>query len=767
METYLGKQLGDYRLIRLLASGGFALVYLGEHIRHGKQVAIKVLHTYFNNQRLTQGFHNEARVIVNLRHPNIVQVLEFGTEKKRREANGTLYIVMDYAPGGTLAVRHPRGTQVPLSITIGYVNQMALALQYLHDLSFVHRDVKPSNMLVGRNGELLLGDLGIALTAASMLSETAQEMVGRPNYMAPEWWEGTVVQASDQYALGAVIYEWLTGVPPFQDITQEVMTHYLYVPPRPLRDRIPAIPEAVAQVVMKALAKNSPDRFPSVQDFALALEQASASLANQPPQTENTQSSPLQTRVFSASLLPSTFLKKDFFISYNKANSEWAWWVAAHLQQAGYTVLLPPVDFRDGFIFKKEMEKALTKADQMIAILSSQYLKALRSRKGGLSYFKQVMRNEHKPLLTLCIDAHESIADVFSGMEYLDLTRESDANARKMLLAYLCGDGIDGLPPLPLPPGHPFTAVSISSFTISSITTTADEVIQQARSSFTRNDWLDVASKVDLLIQRHPDRVTVEIYRMHGLAYIELNNQPRAYESLRTALTLAKDHERPMLLEDCVKVLKTLGRWREILECAKEALQQAPENSFWLKTHYQAFTELERSQPVTMPRTRSMQTTSSPILPNGIEVFFSYSHKDKVLIQELDTHLGLLKRQESIRRWYDGEIAPGDEWEQEINTHLHAANVILLLISPDFISSDYCYKEEMTYAMERYEAGTAWVIPIILRPTHWERSPFGKLQALPAGGLAITSWPNRDEAFLNVIKGIQKVIDELSIKMQN
>jgi tetratricopeptide (TPR) repeat protein len=146
-----------------------------------------------------------------------------------------------------------------------------------------------------------------------------------------------------------------------------------------------------------------------------------------------------------------------------------------------------------------------------------------------------------------------------------------------------------------------------------------------------------------------------------------------------------------------------------------------------------------------------------------MEVFFSYSHADEKLRKELEKHLGLLKQQRDITTWYDRDIGVGAEWEQEISEHLNTARIILLLISPDFMSSDYCYSKEMKRAVERHESGEACVIPIILRPCDWQKAPFGKLQALPKDAKPVTSWSSQDAAFLDVVKGIREAIERLRL----
>ena len=139
-------------------------------------------------------------------------------------------------------------------------------------------------------------------------------------------------------------------------------------------------------------------------------------------------------------------------------------------------------------------------------------------------------------------------------------------------------------------------------------------------------------------------------------------------------------------------------------------------------------------------------------------VFFSYSHVDEVLRDELEKHLSTLKRQGLIDTWHDRRILAGDEFDNEISEHLERANLILLLISADFISSKYCYDIEMKRALERHEAGEARIIPVILRACDWQGMPFGKLMATPQDGLAVSSWSNIDEAFLDIVRSIKKAI---------
>src|SRR6266487_317278 len=275
MTNRIGQQLGNYRIVRPIGQGGFADVYLGEHIYLQTQVAIKLLQMRLLKED-TEEFLKEARTIAHLVHPHIVRVLDFGIE------GGTPFLVMDYAPNGTLRQRHPKSTALPLITIISYVKQIADALQYAHDAKLIHRDVKPENMLLGRSHEVLLSDFGIALVAQSSRYQSTQEVIGTVAYMAPEQIQGKPRPASDQYSLGIIVYEWLSGDRPFHGSFTELCTQHMFAPPPLLRDKLPLLPPVVEQVVMTALEKDPYKRFASMRAFAIALEQA-CQRASSPP----------------------------------------------------------------------------------------------------------------------------------------------------------------------------------------------------------------------------------------------------------------------------------------------------------------------------------------------------------------------------------------------------------------------------------------------------------------------------------------------------
>jgi len=266
-----GQRLGNYTLVQLLGRGGFADVYLAEHVYLKTQVAVKVLQTRLSTTEDMDSFLREAQLIARLSHPHIIRVLDFGLD------DDIPFLVMDYAPGGTLRQYHLRGRPLPLALVISYIKQLADALQYAHEEKVIHRDLKPENMLFGKRHEVLLSDFGIALIAQSSRYQGTQEVAGTVAYMAPEQIQGKPRTASDQYALGIIAYEWISGDRPFHGSFTEICTQHLFVPAPPLREKVPTLLPSVEYVITLALAKDPKQRFATVQAFAHALELAAQS----------------------------------------------------------------------------------------------------------------------------------------------------------------------------------------------------------------------------------------------------------------------------------------------------------------------------------------------------------------------------------------------------------------------------------------------------------------------------------------------------------
>jgi serine/threonine protein kinase len=260
--------LGKYRIIRHLGGGGLAQVYQAEHIHLQQRfVAIKTLTARLTDEHIQQ-FHQEAQILAHLNHSGIIRLLDYDVE------GHTPFIVMEYAPNGSLRQHVPRGQQLPLPTVVSYTRQIAEAVQFAHDHHLIHRDMKPENFLLGHKNELLLSDFGIAQLTRSMRTRSIADVTGTATYMAPEQFQGKPTRASDQYALGIMIYEWLTGRPPFRGTFFQLATQHIQAPVPPIRQKSFMVPQLVEEVVQRSLTKDPKDRFVCVSEFAHALEQA-------------------------------------------------------------------------------------------------------------------------------------------------------------------------------------------------------------------------------------------------------------------------------------------------------------------------------------------------------------------------------------------------------------------------------------------------------------------------------------------------------------
>lgn len=263
------QRIGKYHLLRLLEQGEFSEIYLAEDGEQQIPVAIKLLNERLIGDDLAK-FFVQARMISRLRHPHIVSLLDFGMDGDRG------YLIMDYAPNGTLRERYPKGSILRPATVLHYIQQAADALTYIHDHKLIHCDIKPHNMLLGEHDELLINDFGIAVVSHSLdsLYPEQHDFEGTVIYAAPEQLQGKPRRNSDQYSLAIVAYEWFCGDKPFSGNFQEIVHQHLFVIPPPLREKNPALSPTIEQVIMKALAKKVEARFASVQAFAETLEWA-------------------------------------------------------------------------------------------------------------------------------------------------------------------------------------------------------------------------------------------------------------------------------------------------------------------------------------------------------------------------------------------------------------------------------------------------------------------------------------------------------------
>lgn len=258
-----GQQVDQYRLLRRLGSGGGGVVYLAESIVNKAQVAIKIVYMPLDTQNIA-AFIAEAQSIL-LEHPHIVRIKKFGQFQQYP------FFVMAYLSRGNLRQRHPLGTKLSWAVILPYIRQITDALQYIHEQGTVHRDIKPENMLIDEHNNILLADFGIAVTSYT-INAKMQNPSGTIPYMAPEQFNGMAGRATDQYALGAVIYEWLTGRPPFIGKPENIIDQHLQTPAASLRRLNSSIDPLIDALVLKTLAKRPEDRFTSMREFLAEVE---------------------------------------------------------------------------------------------------------------------------------------------------------------------------------------------------------------------------------------------------------------------------------------------------------------------------------------------------------------------------------------------------------------------------------------------------------------------------------------------------------------
>jgi serine/threonine protein kinase len=280
MPEWIGKTIGKVRIEKLLARGGMAEVYLGTHITLARQVAVKVLHSYIEEEpMLLERFQREARVVAALRHPNVVQVFDFDT------IDGHPYIVMEYLKGPTLATYlrylHQLKKRSPQAQVARLLNGLAAALDYAHSHGVIHRDIKPSNVLLQQNKaeeipldktlpsdvEAVLTDFGLVRVVGTGTYTTSGMLSGTPAYMSPEQARGTDIDhRTDIYSLGIVLYEMLAGVVPFKaDNTLTVL--HMQIHAKPLA--VPGLLPQVQAVLDRALQKDANDRYQSSRELAM------------------------------------------------------------------------------------------------------------------------------------------------------------------------------------------------------------------------------------------------------------------------------------------------------------------------------------------------------------------------------------------------------------------------------------------------------------------------------------------------------------------
>ncbi len=266
--TKTSNTIGKYRILRELGHGGMAIVYQAFDTENKRDVALKILPPTMVDRASVARFHREGQAQKKLKHPNIVEVYEAGT------AEGTHFIAMEFVEGKTVRNLVRRSGSLSIEKTLDIVLQVSKALDYAHKLSFIHRDVKSSNIMVDEHGQVKLMDFGLVqITGATILTKTGAVM-GTPEYMSPEQISGEEIDfRSDLYSLGISMYEMLTGKLPFEGENPQAITmQHKYEQPKPIKEMKGNIPEAVENIVMKALAKDVSERYQTAAEIIKDIE---------------------------------------------------------------------------------------------------------------------------------------------------------------------------------------------------------------------------------------------------------------------------------------------------------------------------------------------------------------------------------------------------------------------------------------------------------------------------------------------------------------
>ncbi len=261
------EMIGNYQIIKRLHTGHFTTIYLGRENNSHHLVALKVLHPS-RPDAFRDFLLERARTLARLDHPHITRLIDYGEQDDRE------YIVTEYAPMGSIRQKYLKGHRIPVQVISLYVKQIADALHYAHSKQIAHSYLKPENILFTEKEHLLVSDFGPPNNLYISQTMNPQTSVSSYLYLAPEQYLGETQAASDQYALAAMIYEWLSGNPPFMGSVNEVITQHLQTRPPSLREKCSDIASRIEEVVMRALAKDPQGRFGSIAAFSAAFEQA-------------------------------------------------------------------------------------------------------------------------------------------------------------------------------------------------------------------------------------------------------------------------------------------------------------------------------------------------------------------------------------------------------------------------------------------------------------------------------------------------------------
>jgi len=442
----------------------------------------------------------------------------------------------------------------------------------------------------------------------------------------------------------------------------------------------------------------------------------------------------------------------QLFVSYARLDRLPVETLAIRLRQVGADVWLDS-DLVGGQAWWDRILSHLRSCDAVVAVMSRAAIKSQTCRSE-----REYATRLGKSILPIVIEpmsAEMFPADI-ARMQFIDYTRPDDAAAFRLAGAIFALPNPRPLPaPLPAPPPLPQTRYGNLPDLITAPNLTLE---QQLGIIGVLKEALGPASGPD------DQRTAAEMLAMLAGRQDLYVASARKIETLQSGVRKppgqhAPDPGYPM---PSVHQQQTVGypaADRDGFEAeARTEVAQAHASPDIEPALFSAKSAIQTDRQPESERSRNAEGQARPDASVGCSTFVSYSQKDERYRQRLDIALSQLQRSKLISVWYDRKILPGQEWDREIDKNLESADIILLLISPDFIASDYAYGREMERAVQRHQSGSAKVVPIILRPCDWQSSPFGMLQALPSKGRPVSNWANRDQAWLDVVQGLRRLI---------
>ena len=456
-------------------------------------------------------------------------------------------------------------------------------------------------------------------------------------------------------------------------------------------------------------------------------------------------------------------VERDFFISYTQADRAWAEWIAWVLEEDGHKVLIHAWDFVPGSNWIQGMRAGAWKAERTVAVLSPDYLASEFGTAEWEAAWAPDPLGAQRKLLTVRVKDCDR-PDFLAAVVSVDLFGISEADARARLRmvvsSAIAGRAKPFEPPgfpgyeraMPREPRFPSAQPRIwkvpadggaDASQVEGGQSEALQAIQPRRVPEIRDGSLST---------RHPEIASLmaELY---------------ASERAATAVLFQIGFPQNLL----PKFTEPVSFWSAVILALQQGLGPVDGLSALITTAatmYPGNSEVRTMQAewsnvppeITGPSKKIASEKPRPTLIRS--AFVSYSQRDERYRQRLDISLVQLRRNKLISVWHDRKILPGQEWDREIDKNLESADMVLLLVSPDFLASDYAYSREMLRALERHRSGSAMLVPIILRPCDWQESPLGSLQALPSQGRPVSRWPNRDQAWLDIVQGLRRLTSD-------